>query len=74
MFSVVLVMVQMGLYVGFGRMVTTMIERADTDLWVMRQGTKCFEDPSLLVVPMDAVPPDSDQVDVDLFFGVVVGD
>ncbi len=47
-FSVVLVMVQMGLYLGFGRMVTTMIERADTDLWVMRRGTKCFEDPSLL--------------------------
>ncbi|HZD91858.1 MAG TPA: ABC transporter permease [Pseudolabrys sp.] len=47
-FSVVLVMVQMGLYLGFGRMVTTMINHADTDLWVMRQGTKCFEDPSLL--------------------------
>ncbi len=47
-FSVVLIMVQMGLYLGFGRMVTTMIERADADLWVMRQGTKCFEDPSLL--------------------------
>lgn len=47
-FSVVLVMVQMGLYLGFGRMVTTMIEHTDADLWVMRQGTKCFEDPSLL--------------------------
>ena len=47
-FSVVLVMVQMGLYLGFGRMVTTMIEHANADLWVMRQGTKCFEDPSLL--------------------------
>jgi putative ABC transport system permease protein len=47
-FSVVLVMVQMGLYLGFGRMVTTMIDHADADLWVMRQGTKCFEDPSLL--------------------------
>lgn len=47
-FSVVLVMVQMGLYLGFGRMVTTMIKHADTDLWVMREGTKCFEDPSLL--------------------------
>ncbi len=44
-FSVVLVMVQMGLYLGFGRMVTTMVEHADADLWVMRQGTKCFEDP-----------------------------
>ena len=47
-FSVVLVMVQMGLYLGFGRMVTTMIDHADTDLWIMRKGTKCFEDPSLL--------------------------
>ncbi len=47
-FSVVLVMVQMGLYLGFGRMVTTMIDHADADLWVMRRGTKCFEDPSLL--------------------------
>jgi putative ABC transport system permease protein len=47
-FSVVLVMVQMGLYLGFGRMVTTMIDHASTDLWVVRKGTKCFEDPSLL--------------------------
>jgi putative ABC transport system permease protein len=47
-FSVVLVMVQMGLYLGFGRMVTTMIDNADADLWIMRRGTKCFEDPSLL--------------------------
>ena len=47
-FSVVLVMVQMGLYLGFGRMVTTVIDHTSADLWVMRQGTKCFEDPSLL--------------------------
>jgi putative ABC transport system permease protein len=47
-FSVVLEMVQLGLYLGFGRMVTTMIDHAETDLWIMRQGTKCFEDPSLL--------------------------
>ena len=47
-FSVVLVMVQMGLYFGFGQMVTKMIDHASADLWVMRQGTKCFEDPSLL--------------------------
>jgi len=44
----VLVTVQMGLYVGFGRMVTTMIDHAPADLWVMPLGTKCFEDPSLL--------------------------
>jgi len=47
-FSVVLVMVQMGLYLGFGRMVTTVIAHTSADLWVMRHGTKCFEDPSLL--------------------------
>ena len=47
-FSIVLVMVQMGLYLGFGRMVTTMIDNASADLWIMPKGTKCFEDPSLL--------------------------
>jgi putative ABC transport system permease protein len=47
-FSVVLVIVQMGLYLGFGRMVTTVIDHTSADLWVMRHGTKCFEDPSLL--------------------------
>src|SRR3569833_4352225 len=47
-FSVVLVMVQMGLYLGFGDMVTRMIDHADADLWVMRDVTKCFEDPSLI--------------------------
>jgi putative ABC transport system permease protein len=51
-FSVVLVMVQMGLYLGFGQMVTTMIDHASADLWVVRQGTKCFEDPSLLDAKM----------------------
>src|ERR1700758_3535646 len=47
-FSIVLVMVQMGLYVGFRRMVTTMIDHSPADLWIMPAGTKCFEDPSLL--------------------------
>jgi putative ABC transport system permease protein len=47
-FSIVLVTVQMGLYLGFGRMVTTMIDHASADLWIMPKGTKCFEDPSLL--------------------------
>ena len=47
-FSIVLVTVQMGLYVGFRRMVTTMIDHAPADLWIMPAGTKCFEDPSLL--------------------------
>src|SRR5882672_3335826 len=47
-FSIVLVTVQMGLYVGFRRMVTTMIDHATADLWVMPRSTKCFEDPSLM--------------------------
>jgi putative ABC transport system permease protein len=47
-FSIVLVTIQMGLYFGFGRVVTTMIDHASADLWVMPRGTKCFEDPSLL--------------------------
>ena len=47
-FSIVLVTVQMGLYLGFGRTVTTMIDHASADLWVIPRGTKCFEDPSLL--------------------------
>jgi putative ABC transport system permease protein len=47
-FSMVLVTVQMGLYLGFGRMVTTMIDHAGADLWIMPAGTRCFEDPSVL--------------------------
>ena len=46
--SIVLVTVQLGLYLGFERMVTTMIDHASADLWIVPQGTKCFEDPSLL--------------------------
>jgi putative ABC transport system permease protein len=47
-FSVLLVMVQMGLYFGFGRMLTTMIDHASTDLWIVSSGAKYFEDLSLV--------------------------
>ena len=47
-FSIVLVTVQLGLYLGFGRTVTTMVDHASADLWIVPAGTKCFEDPSLL--------------------------
>ena len=47
-FSVVLVMGQMGLYFGFSRMVTTVIDHASTDLWIVSSGAKYFEDLSLL--------------------------
>jgi putative ABC transport system permease protein len=46
--SVVLVLVQLGLYFGFGRMITTMIDHAPTDLWIVAKGVKCFEDLSLV--------------------------
>jgi putative ABC transport system permease protein len=46
--SIVLVIVQLGLFLSFERMVTTMIDHASADLWIVPFGTKCFEDPSLL--------------------------
>jgi putative ABC transport system permease protein len=50
--SVVLVMVQMGLYFGFSRMITTMIDHVSTDLWIVSAGANCFEDLSLLSTGM----------------------
>ena len=47
-FSVVLVMGQMGLYFGFSRMVTTVVDHTSTDLWIVSTGAKYFEDLSLL--------------------------
>ncbi|HLY56270.1 MAG TPA: ABC transporter permease [Stellaceae bacterium] len=47
-FSIVLVTIQLGLFLSFERMVTTMIDHAPADLWIVPLGTKCFEDPSLL--------------------------
>jgi putative ABC transport system permease protein len=47
-FSIVLVTVQMGLYLGFGRMVTVVIDRAETDLWIMTKGGTSFEGPTVL--------------------------
>ena len=47
-FSVVLVMVQLGLYFGFSRMLTMVIDHAAADLWVVSSETKYFEDLSLL--------------------------
>jgi len=44
LFSVVLVAVQLGLYLGARSMIISMIERADGDLWVMAYGTKNFEE------------------------------
>jgi putative ABC transport system permease protein len=44
LFSIVLVAVQLGLYLGARGMIISMIERADGDLWIMAYGTKNFEE------------------------------
>jgi len=47
-FSIVLVTIQLGLFLSFEGMVTTMIDHTSADLWIVPLGTKCFEDPSLM--------------------------
>ncbi len=44
LFSIVLVAVQLGLYLGATKMITQTIERADGDIWIMAFGTKNFEE------------------------------
>jgi putative ABC transport system permease protein len=44
LFSIVLIAVQLGLYIGARNMIVAMIERADADLWVMAHGRKNFEE------------------------------
>jgi len=47
-FSIVLVTVQLGLFLGFQHMITTMIDHAHADLWIVPPETKSFESSSLL--------------------------
>src|SRR2546429_1942320 len=47
-FSIVLVAVQLGLFMGFERTITTMIDHAQADLWIAPADTKSFESSSLL--------------------------
>jgi putative ABC transport system permease protein len=44
LFSIVLVAVQLGLYLGARTMITSMIDQSDGDLWVMAYATKNFEE------------------------------
>jgi putative ABC transport system permease protein len=48
LFSIVLVAVQLGLYLGARNLITSMIDRANADLWVMAYGTKNFEEAQLI--------------------------
>jgi putative ABC transport system permease protein len=47
-FSIVLVTVQLGVFLSFDRMITTMIDHAQADFWIAPAETKSFEDSSLL--------------------------
>jgi putative ABC transport system permease protein len=47
-FSVVLVAVQFGIYLGSENRIAAMLDHAEGDLWVVPLGTKSFDDPSLL--------------------------
>ncbi len=44
LFSIVLVAVQLGLYLGARKMIVGMIEHADADIWVTAYGAKSFEE------------------------------
>ena len=47
-FSIVLVAVQLGLFLGFERMITIMIDHSQADLWIAPAQTKSFESTSML--------------------------
>lgn len=47
-FSLILVAVQCGLYIGSENKIATVIDRTPADLWVVPFGTKSFDDPALL--------------------------
>jgi putative ABC transport system permease protein len=47
-FSVVLVAVQCGLYLGSEARITAVLDHVEADLWVVPVGTKSFDDPTLL--------------------------
>lgn len=49
LFSIVLVAVQLGLYLGSSKMITANIARSDADLFITTYGAKSFEDGGLLL-------------------------
>ncbi len=47
-FSVVLLAIQCGLYLGSERTIAIVLDQVDADLWVMPIGVKSFDDPAVL--------------------------
>jgi len=48
LFSVVLVAVQLGIYAGTSRIITSVIDHADGDIWISAYGTKSIEESAVL--------------------------
>jgi putative ABC transport system permease protein len=53
LFSIVLVAVQLGLYLGASNMITGNIDHTKADLWIMAYGAKSFEDGGMLLTPRE---------------------
>lgn len=53
LFSIVLVAVQLGLYLGASNMITANIDHAKADLWITAFGAKSFEDGGMLLTPRE---------------------
>ena len=53
LFSIVLVAVQLGLYLGASKMITDNIDHANADLWITIYGAKSFEDGGMLLTPAE---------------------
>ena len=53
LFSIVLVAVQLGLYLGASNMITANIDAAKADLWITVYGAKSFEDGGMLLTPRE---------------------
>ena len=51
LFSIVLVAVQLGLYLGASRMITGMVDQSKSDLWITAFGAKSFEEGGVLLTP-----------------------
>ncbi len=53
LFSIVLVAVQLGMYLGSSRMITAMIDHTKSDLWIVAYGAKSFEEGGILLTEGD---------------------
>jgi putative ABC transport system permease protein len=53
LFSIVLVAVQLGLYLGAKRMIVDMIDNAQGELWITTFGAKSFEEGGIILTPKE---------------------